>query len=307
MDFSFFKKNIKIIIMLKDIRNFINGSVYGMTLIIPGVSATLFAIILKFYDEIINVINHFRKDYRKNARYLGVFLLGIAAGTVIFSSVMVFLLQNYLFPTMLLFTGLLTGIIPLIAAKAKGSSSGTAPRKIALTLFSLAALVALSRAMTVTVVNPAEAVADMNFSLALFILAAGIINGATLVIPGLSGAFILIIMGLYPLIIYSVSYIAYFFLDMGNLLLLRNSAVVLLPFGGGALIGFFAMARLMEKLLRDFQEDVYAVILGLLLGSVIIITKDLLAARPQTPVLFLAGALLFCAGCAASYVLGKKH
>ena len=295
--------------MLKDIRNFFNGSVYGMTLIIPGVSATLFAIILKFYDEMINIINHFRQDYRKNSRYLGVFLLGVAAGTVIFSSIMVYLLENYSFPTMLFFTGLLAGVVPLVAAKAKGQNPGAAPRKIVLMLFSLAALIALSRAMTGTVVNPADAMDSMSFYLVLYVIAAGIINGATLVIPGLSGAFILLIMGLYPLIIYAVSYIGYFFLDMGNVLLLRNSAIVLLPFGAGALAGFFVMAKLMEKLLRDFHEDVYSVILGLILGSVITILKDLLStAQGDTPVLFLAaGAVMFCAGCAASYILGKRH
>ena len=299
--------------MFKDIRNFLNGSVYGMTLIIPGVSATLFAIILKFYDEIINAVNHFREDYRKNARYLGVFLLGIAAGTVVFSSVMIFLLENFSFPTMLFFTGLLVGIVPLITAKARGSNAaGIPPRKIVLAVLSLAALVALSRAMTQTVANPAEAIAAVSVSLVLYILVAGIINGATLVIPGLSGAFILLIMGLYPLIIHAVSSIGEFFLDMGNMSLLRNSAIVLLPFGGGALVGFLAMARLMEKLLRDFNEDVYAVILGLLLGSVIILLKDLFFSNGGTaallpPLPFLvAGALTFCAGCAAGYLLGKK-
>jgi len=294
--------------MLKDLKNFLNGSVYGIILIIPGISATLFAIILKFYEELIAVVNHFREDFRKNARYLGVFLLGIATGTVLFSSLIVFLLENHPFPTMLFFTGLLAGMIPLVAAKARGPIAGKAPlapRKIALTAFSLLALFATSRLMAANAVDPAEALAAVNAPLLLFIFAAGIINGATLVIPGLSGAFILLIMGLYPLVIFAISSVGDFFLDMGNVALLRDIGIVLLPFGAGGLAGLLGMARLMEKLMRDFPEEVYAVILGLLLGSLVVIAKDLFGSQDGAPLAI--GALTFCAGCAAAYTLGKRE
>jgi len=292
--------------MLKDIRNFLNGSVYGIILIIPGISATLFAIILKFYEELIGVVNHFREDYRKNARYLGVFLLGIAAGTVLFSSLIVFLLENHPFPTMLFFTGLLTGMIPLVAAKARGPIPTITPRKLALAAFSLLALFAASRLMAASAVDPAEALAAANAPLLLSIFLAGIINGATLVIPGLSGAFILLIMGLYPLVIFAISSVGDFFLDMGNVSLLRDIGIVLLPFGAGGFVGLLGMARLMEKLMRTFPEEVYAVILGLLLGSLVVIVKDLFGSQDGALPL-VVGALTFCAGCAAAYTLGKRE
>ena len=293
--------------MPKDIKNFLNGLVYGTTLIIPGVSATLFAIILKFYDDLIRIVNHFGENYRKNVRYLSVFLLGIALGTVLFSSVIVYLLENFSFPTLLFFAGLLAGIVPLIAIKAKGTTPWLAPRKIALALIAMIVLFALSGTRSTTV-NPAYAIGVMDLSVVLFLFLAGIINGATLVIPGLSGAFILLIMGLYPLVIYSVSHIGYFFLDIRNVSLLRDSAMVLVPFGVGALFGLLVTARIMEKLLRNFHDAVYAVILGLLLGSAILLLQDQIANRDDTPLLFLiVGAAAFCIGCVVSYLLGKKH
>ncbi|MCL2233597.1 MAG: DUF368 domain-containing protein [Treponema sp.] len=296
--------------MLKDIRNFLNGSVYGIILIIPGISATLFAIILKFYEELIGIVNHFREDFRKNVRYLGVFLLGVIAGTVLFSSLVVFLLENHPFPTMLFFTGLLAGMIPLVAAKARGPIAEKKlpePRKIVLAAFSLLVLFAASRLMSTGAVAPAEALAAANAPLLLSIFLAGIINGATLVIPGLSGAFILLIMGLYPLVIFAISSVGDFLLDMGNVSLLRNIAIVLLPFGTGALLGLLGMARIMEKLMRDFPEEVYAVILGLLLGSLVVVVKDLFAGQEAGAAPLAAGVLTFCAGCAAAYVLGKRE
>ena len=116
--------------MIKDIRNFINGAVYGTTLIIPGVSATILAIMLGFYDELIGTINHFSEDYRKNIRYMALFLLGVAVGAVAFSSVVLFLLSRFSLPTLLFFMGLLAGMIPLVFSKSKAPGGKVAPREI---------------------------------------------------------------------------------------------------------------------------------------------------------------------------------
>jgi putative membrane protein len=294
--------------MLKDIRNFLNGLVYGITLIIPGISATILAIILGFYDELLGVLNNFRQDYRKNTRYIVIFLLGIAIGAIVFSSIISYLLAHYSLPVMLFFMGLLLGIVPLVFSKAKGVAPRIALREILLAVFSMSALYVLSRAVNETVVNPGDAIKAVNTVLILYIFLAGLINGATLVIPGLSGAFILLIMGLYPLIIYSISSIGTFFTDMGNFSLLRDICLVLLPFGIGGLIGCLCMARIMEKLMRSFNKSVYAVILGLLLGSVIsLFQKPLMFQSGTSIILFIAGVVTFCVGFTVAYRLSKIH
>ena len=291
--------------MLKDFRNLLNGVVYGMTLIIPGISATILAIILGFYDDLIFRINHFRKDYRGNTRVLGVFLAGIACGAVAFSSVIIYLLENFSFPTMLFFIGLMTGITPHVFSKAKGSSKRIKLRETLLAVFSIAALVFLS--LGITGETSAELINASNITLMFYILLAGIINGATLVIPGLSGALLLLIMGLYPLVISSISYIGVFLGDMGNVSLLGDISLVLLPFGLGGVIGFLVMARLMEKLMRDFNESAHAVILGLILGSIIMLSYNQLTGIGNISTLSQTAALImFCAGCAAAYLLGKR-
>ena len=293
--------------LLKDAKNFLNGSVYGVTLIIPGVSGTIFAIMLGFYEELLYTVNHFRENYRKNIRYLAVFLLGVAAGAVTFSSLILFLLEYHPFPTILFFTGLLAGTIPLVATKAKGSAQRIMPREIFLSAFFLTALVALSLIVTADTIYPTDALNAMTVGLALFVFFAGIINGATLVIPGLSGSFLLLIMGLYPLIIYSISSIGSFFGEPGNFLLLRNISMILLPYGIGALVGCLGMARIMEKLMRNFHVSVYAAILGLLLGSLFILTRDHLLGGSIPIAVLVIGIALFCIGCVLSYILGKKH
>jgi len=293
--------------MLKDIRNLLNGTVYGMTLIIPGVSATIFAIILGFYDELIHTVNHFKEDYRKNIRYLAVFIVGVAVGAVVFSSVVLFLLANHSLPTMLLFMGLLAGIIPLLALKAKGATRRIAPREVVLAVVSMLALIALSRAVPAPTAESPEYPGAVNVVLLLLILLAGFINGATLLIPGLSGAFLLLIMGLYPLIIHSISSVGTYIGDPGNFALLQDTLIVLAPFGIGGIIGCIGIAKLMEKLLRDYHEAVYAVILGLVLGSIVVLALDPIVYQSGiSAASIVIGIVMFFAGGFAAFIMGKR-
>ncbi|MCL2226886.1 MAG: DUF368 domain-containing protein [Oscillospiraceae bacterium] len=293
--------------MLKDIRNLLNGSMYGMTLVIPGVSATILAIILGFYDGLIHTMNHFREDVRKSARYMAAFLFGVAVGTVLFSRLITFLIDSFSLPTMLFFVGLLAGIVPLTYAYAKGAEKRIAPREIALAAIAMVGLYFLSTGFTGPEIVPADSAGTVNISVILVLFVAGIVNGATLVIPGLSGAFILLVMGLYPVIISTVSDIGTFLADPRNLELFFEICLVLAPFGIGALIGVLFMARLMEKLLRDYHKQVYAVIMGLVIASIVTLFQNPIVYQSGTSApSIIAGAALCIAGFAIAFFLGKK-
>jgi len=293
--------------MLKHIRNLFNGSVYGMTLVIPGVSATILAIILGFYDELIHTMNHFKEDKRKHARYLILFLIGIAIGTVLFSRLITFLLDAFSLPTMLFFAGLLAGIIPLTYIYAKAGAKRIAPREIILALAAMVILYVLSVGFSAPDLDPTGADGRINMMVILFLFLAGIINGASLVIPGLSGAFILLIMGLYPLIVSTVSNIGSYLVDPRNMDLLFEIVVVLAPFGIGALIGVIFMARIMEKLLRDYHKSVYAVILGLIVASLITLFQNPIVYQSGTSVpAIIVGAILCVIGFIIAFLLGKR-
>jgi len=293
--------------MLKHLRNLFNGSVYGMTLVIPGVSATILAIILGFYDELIYTMNHFREDKRKHARYLILFLIGIAVGTVLFSRLITFLLYSFSLPTMLFFAGLLAGILPLTYTYAKAGKKRVAPKEIILAIIAMIGLYFLSVGFSTPDIDPTGADGGLNIMVILFLFVAGIINGATLVIPGLSGAFILLIMGLYPLIVSTVSNIGSYLVDPGNTELLFEIVVVMAPFGIGALIGVIFMARIMEKLLRDHHKSVYAVIFGLIIASLVTLFQNPIVYQSGTSVpAIIVGAILCVIGFIIAFLLGKR-
>jgi putative membrane protein len=292
--------------MLKYARNFLNGLAFGITETVPGVSGGTVAIILGFYFELIEAVNHFRKDMKKYLRFLIPLLLGMVTGIVMFGSVINYLLTHHSLPTMGFFMGLIVGIIPLIYDKVK-TPGRHLPAKWHLTLLSVALLVAVSNIKGASFASPAEAVSGINAPFIVFIFVTGIIAAAALVIPGISGSFVMLLLGIYPLVTYAISNIPLWLTDMGNTQLLADIVKVLLPLGIGIIIGGLSMARLIEKLLINYHTVIYSVILGLLTGSVYSLLREPMVYRSGVSfwtTVMAAGT--FTLGCVASHAMGKK-
>jgi putative membrane protein len=294
--------------MKKIIRNFFNGMAFGITETVPGVSGGTIAIILGFYDELIKTINNFRKDYKKSLKFLAPLLLGIAAGVLIFTSIINYLLGNFSLPTMCFFIGLIIGIIPLIYLKTKDREKKIEFKKIGLIIFPALLLVVMSYFKGDSITNPAEFISSVDILFMLFIFFAGIIAAMALVIPGVSGSFVLLLMGIYPLITYSVSLIRLWITDITNTALLLSICKVLVPLAIGVIIGGLTMVKLIERLLERHYKNVYSIILGLLIGSIYVLFKEPLVYQSGTSTLMIIiGILTFLSGGAASFFIGRKR
>ena len=294
--------------IIKPVRDFINGMIFGLTQTVPGVSGGTVAVILGFYDELIESINRFTRDSRKYTKFLAPMFLGMLAGILIFASVTHYLLTNYSFPTMAFFIGSIVGITPVIYAMVKTPGRWFNLREMALIIVPITFLVILANLKETTVVNPEEVIAGISVSYMVFIFFAGIIAAAALILPGLSGSFLLLLVGIYPLAIYSVSQIRHMLADITNVAGWLDIFKVLIPLGMGVIIGGISMIRLIEKLLRDYFKELYLAILGLLIGSVYALFYDpiVFQSGTSTPVI-IAGAITFVIGGIASYLLGKKR
>jgi len=283
-----------------------NGVAFGITETIPGVSAGTIAIILGFYHELIEAINNFTKDYKKYLRFLLPLALGIVTGILVFSSVTHYLLTNFSFPTMAFFIGLIVGVIPLIYAKVK-HSCWRLPQAL-LVICPMLFVMAVSHLRGAVVTNPAEVIAGIDARFMLFIFFAGILAAAALVIPGISGSFVLLLLGIYPLAIYCVSQIRFLLADVTNFYLMLEIGSVLVPLGIGVIIGGLSTARLIEKLLKNYHDTIYSIILGMLTGSVYSLFKDPIVYQSGVSASVIAvGAVTFLCGCTASYSVGKKR
>ena len=292
--------------MVKVIKSFLNGLAFGITEMVPGVSASVIAIMLGFYEELIESINHFSENSRKYIKFLIPLFIGIAIGMIVFSSVINYLLANYSFPTMLFFIGLIIGIIPIIFFKLKGSASIFKPHEIVLIILPALAIMAVSHLKSDTAINPAEVIENINVPFMIFLFFSGIVAAAALVIPSVSGSFILLLLDVYHVATYTLASFKNLFLDITNTALLLDICKVLIPLGLGIIIGGLAMIRLIEKLLKKYHRIVYLIILGLLLGSVYTLFSDPIIFQSDTSTaVIIIGIVTLLSGCVASFNIGK--
>jgi putative membrane protein len=293
--------------MGKVINGLFRGIVFGVTGLVPGVSAGTIAIIMGFYNELIEAVNHFTEDVRKHIKFLLPLAFGTAAGLILFSSVIQYLLTHFSFPSMTFFIGLIVGGIPLIFKRAMKTGRSAGIKEISLILLPVIVLLIISNVRPVSIIDPAEAIAGMTVPFALFIFLTGIISGAALVVPGLSGSHMQLLFGTYALVTYSVSSVRYLLTDLLNTELLFDIVKVLVPLGVGMLIGGLLMARLIEKLLKDYHRQTYFIILGLLLGSVYTLFREpILFESGRTVTVIVIGIVTFAAGGIVSFIFGES-
>ena len=294
--------------MPKGIVNFLNGLILGISQVVPGVSGGTIAIVLGVYFELIEAINHFTQDLKKHAKLLLPLLLGVVCGILLFSSIINFLLIHYSFPTMLFFIGLVAGIIPHIFAKVKEKGQKVKKGEVLLICVPFLVLLVISGLRSSSVADPVDIIERIDIPFMVFIFFSGILAAASLIIPGFSGSFVLLLLGIYPLAIYSLSNIRILLADITNITLLINICKVLLPLGIGIIIGGLSMAKLIEKLLRNHTKIIYSIILGLLFGSILILFREPMVYRSGiSGIIIIIGVLSFSIAAIVSFYLGKKR
>jgi len=295
-------------IMLTYIKNFFNGMAFGITETIPGVSGGTIAIIQGFYDKLISHINNFRKDFKNSLKFLIPIGLGAVTGLMAFATLINFLLEKYSFPTMSFFIGLIMGIIPLIFWKVRQPGRMFKLSEIVLVVVPIALLVVMSHLNTISVTDPDKVIREMGFPFMLFIFFVGIVAAMALVIPGVSGSFVMLLMGIYPLVTHSVASIKDYLTNMKDIEMLLNICKVLVPLAIGVIIGGLAMVRLIERLLKNHHQVVYLIILGLLIGSVYSLfnNSEVVFKSETSPLIIGIGIATLLLGCTASFFLGKK-
>ena len=101
----------------------------------------------------------------------------------------------------------------------------------------------------------------------LMLFVAGAAGGAAMILPGLSGGYLLLVLGQYVIILTAISGLKDGLTgrDVG---LLQESIKALLPFGVGLVMGVVGVSHIMEQALRRFPQPTLGVLLGLLLGAV---------------------------------------
>ena len=246
--------------MIEFIKATAKGVIIGIANIIPGVSGGTMMVSMGVYDTIIGCITDFVKHFGKSVKTLLPYIIGALIGIVALASVLTFCFDNYPLPTATAFIGLiLGGLSPLLKRiDMKKANAG------ALLLF----LLFLALIIFLAVIDPTESGTTVAFSWAqaVVLVGVGIIASATMIIPGVSGSMILMLLGYYRTVIDAVSQLKDAALG-GDWAAVLPPLQVLLPFAVGIVIGIYAVAKLIQWLLKRYTVYTYSAILGLVVAS----------------------------------------
>lgn len=250
------------------IKNFIAGAVIGVANIIPGVSGGTMMVILNVFDKIVDAISHFTRAVKKNLLYLLPILLGAAAGILAFSKGITFMLDNYPMITNFFFIGLIVGSVPLVCRSAFQKTGGNIEFRNIRPVSVIAFVLMLALLIVIAFSSPAETavnVQEINIDLGMIALLffGGIIASIAMIIPGVSGSFVMVLLGIYPIITGAVAALLPFNMDT----FLKVVLPIGIPAGLGIVVGLLAGAKLIDVLIKKFPQETYFGILGLLVGS----------------------------------------
>ncbi|RME86015.1 MAG: DUF368 domain-containing protein [Planctomycetota bacterium] len=250
----------------------IKGLLIGIANIIPGVSGGTFALILGIFQRLMNAIKaingktlwicfrilwkgftsegrqEFLEEWKRiDGNFL--LLLGIGAGIAILGSswIIDYLLKHYPALTLAFFIGL---ILPSLWIPYRMMEE-----KNVLHFFWLLPGIGLTVGVSLAFASSSSASPSP-----LFAFFSGALAISAMILPGVSGSFVLLVLGQYQNVITAIKTFQHSPLDFNNFIFLAS-------FGLGCLFGLASFARLLSYLLKKFPSPTMAFLIGLILGS----------------------------------------
>ena len=231
---------------------FIKGMGLGIANIIPGVSGGTMALITRIYEELIYSLKSFDNkalkllisfDFKEFIKHINLyFLLIVFTGSIVSvfftANLFKFLFTNYPILIWSFFFGLIAASTYFVGKRIKKWRS----------LNIIILIIGLSIAILLSFIPPA----NENNNL-FFIFICGIIGISGMLLPGLSGSFLLILMGNYELLMVTA--------------LIELDYLLLSVFVAGSVVGFIGISHVIYWLLKRYKDAILALLTGFILGS----------------------------------------
>jgi putative membrane protein len=241
--------------MRNDILLFLKGAAMGAANVIPGVSGGTVALVTGIYQRLIDALRAFdhhtaafllKRDLpgfarHVDLRFLSALGIGVVASLVTLARALGWLLDEQPVETFAFFFGLILGSVYFVGATVERWGAGP------LAGF----LIGLAVAVGIALLEPAQA-NDAPW----YLILCGVVAIVSMILPGLSGSYVLLLMGNYRLVLSAI--------EEFRLLILFWVAV-------GAAAGLLLFSRLISFLFRRFRNATIALLTGFILGSLVII------------------------------------
>lgn len=286
------------------VRSAVAGLLMGLANLVPGISGGTMIVVMGLYDEFVaGLADATRLRFtRRNVTFLGIVIcfavLAIAtlAGTM---SRTVTLHRSAMFS---LFIGMTLGGAPLLI-KMIGRFSGRALLGLVIGL-ALMLVIGLTKSESPDRDAVKAAVAAGNLVITPDYardVAAGVLGMSAMVLPGISGAYMLLILNRYENILAAISLTKGYVLSIGktgDLAFLH----VIVPTAIGALLSLFLLSNLLKWMLRRHRSATIGLLLGILFGSVVGIWPFDATSQPRD---IAVGSGLAIAGFLATVLLSR--
>ncbi|MCM1178400.1 MAG: DUF368 domain-containing protein [Clostridium sp.] len=237
----------------KYIMTALKGAGMGAADVIPGVSGGTIAFMTGIYDELVASINsvnmtavkllftgHFREFWKHiNGNFLLSLFAGIIVSVLSLAKLMTFLLAGYPIQTWAFFFGLIVASSIYILKDIKDWEIRD----------SIALVCGIILGVTVCRLSPTSTPDNM-----LFIFICGAIAICAMILPGISGSFILLLLGKYEFMMGAID-------DM--------NIGVLAVFAAGAVVGILSFSKFLHWLLARFHRQTLIVLAGFIIGSLV--------------------------------------
>ncbi|KZS46362.1 DUF368 domain-containing protein [Paenibacillus glucanolyticus] len=234
-------------------KNLYRGVLMGVSDLIPGISGGTIAVVLGIYDRLLEAISgFFSREWKKHLGFLIPLGIGIGSALLALSRLIEYLLTSYYEPTQFFFTGLILGVLPLILRKAEAR---TKFKTVHVVVLIVAAGLLASTAFLRTDAT-SDPVTTLTWASGIGLFLSGWLASMAMLLPGISGSFVLLLLGAYSTAIAALSS-----LNFG----------IIAVIGAGAVIGFVVSSRLIRYLLDQYPSLTYSVITGLILGSIAVV------------------------------------
>src|SRR5699024_4269307 len=231
-------------------KNIYRGFFMGVSDIVPGVSGGTIAVLLGIYDRLIASINGlFSKEWKRHLGFLIQLEIGVGLALFSLSLLMELLLNIYLVHTFY------TCIIFILVLLTEGQGEG-------------------------------KAIVERTIDVYITLFFAGFLASAAMILPGISGSFILLIMGVYLTVINGLK---------------ELDIPVILTVGFGILIGLLTMSKVINYFLTHYRTATFALIIGLVIGSVFVIYPGM----PTGLIMWIISIVTFVTGLLIAYLLGR--
>ncbi|HNQ67729.1 MAG TPA: DUF368 domain-containing protein [Bacteroidales bacterium] len=234
----------------------LKGMAMGIANVIPGVSGGTIALLTGIFERLINAIKSFnlsalkllfKGKFAELVKHIDLFFLiwvflGVGIAIISIANLFKYLFENYPVYIWSFFFGLVLVSVYFVGKEVKKYNFSS--------IISL--IIGTAIAVAISLLSPASENSSM-----WYLIICGIIAACSMILPGLSGSFVLILLGNYQLVMID----AVSSLDLS----------ILFPIVIGAGIGIMGFSYILSWLFKKYKDQTISALTGFVLGSVMIL------------------------------------